>query len=53
MKPKTLGVILLLVAFVAGLWAAQRYWLSDLRKAGPEGSGTGPAAGGAGSSGGG
>ncbi|MFQ5818143.1 MAG: redoxin domain-containing protein [Terriglobia bacterium] len=30
MKPKTLGLIVLVVAVAAGLWAAQRYWLSDL-----------------------
>ncbi|MFQ5927177.1 MAG: TlpA family protein disulfide reductase [Terriglobia bacterium] len=31
MKPKTLGLLLLLAVVVAGLWAAQRYWLGELK----------------------
>lgn len=30
MKPKSLGVILVVAVVVVGLWAAQRYWLSSL-----------------------
>lgn len=42
MKPKTLGVLVLVAAAVVGLWAAQRYWLNRL----PPGTGTGENAGG-------